>query len=85
MVPPAGQLGHGPATFLRRRPVRIVNGQAVDGYTDVFEIICRACGDHPGLDYIEVIPRAASAPRALSAEAGIAAYERHIGLTSWAS
>jgi len=40
------------------------------GNTGVFEIICRDCGDHPGMDYIEVIPPAATTPRALPAERG---------------
>jgi hypothetical protein len=82
VIPPAGQPGHGLAAVLRRQPVRIVDGRMEGGYTAVFEVICRACGDHPDLDYVEVTPRlqALRGPRTL--EAGLAEYERHIGLAS---
>ena len=50
------------------------------GYTDAFELICPACGDHPYLDYSQVSPRLQwlRGPRTLPA--GLAAYERHLGL-----
>jgi hypothetical protein len=32
---------------LRRQKARTVNGKPDGGYTDTFEIICRACGDDP--------------------------------------
>jgi hypothetical protein len=35
---------------LRRQPVRIIEGRPEGGYTDVFELICCDCGDHPDLD-----------------------------------
>jgi hypothetical protein len=79
-VPRAGQPGHGVTASLRRQPVRIVNGQAEGGYTDMFEVVCPDCGDHPGLDYSEVTTRLQwlRGPRPL--EAGLAEYERHLGL-----
>jgi hypothetical protein len=55
-VPPAGKCGHGAGAWLRRQPVRMVDGWVEGGYTGVFEIICRDCGDHPHMDYIEVMP-----------------------------
>ena len=81
-IPSAGQPGHGLAARLRRQPVRIVDGRIEGGYTDVFEVICPDCGDHPYLDYAEVIPRLQRlrGPRAL--EAALAEYERHLGLAS---
>jgi hypothetical protein len=53
-LPPAGQPGHGRAAYVRRQPVRIVDGRFHGGYADVFEVICVSCGDHPYLDYSEV-------------------------------
>ena len=52
MTPPlAGQPGHGRTAFVRRQPVRIVDGRAEGGYTSVFEFICPGCGDNPYVDY----------------------------------
>jgi hypothetical protein len=42
--------------ILRRRLARIVVGQPEGSDTDMFEIICRDCGDHPGLDYRQASP-----------------------------
>jgi hypothetical protein len=81
-VPPAGQPGHGLAARLRRQPVRIVDGRVEGGYTDVFEVICPDCGDHPYLDYCEVIPRLQRLRGPRELEAGLAEYERHLGLAS---
>jgi len=80
-IPPAGHPDHGLTAILRRQPVRMVDGRAEGGYTDVFELICPDCGDHPGLDYSEVIPRVKwlRGPRTL--EAAVAEYARHTGLT----
>jgi hypothetical protein len=63
---------------LRRRPVRVVEGRPEGGYTDVFEIICRDCGDDPGLDDREVSPALQRIRGAFSIAAGLAAYENHI-------
>jgi hypothetical protein len=81
LTPPAGQPGHGEIAILRRQPARMVEGRAEGGYTSVFELICCDCGDHPYLDYSEVPPRLQwlRGPRTL--EAGLAAYEKHLGLT----
>lgn len=81
-VPPAGQPGHGLNARLRRQPVRIVDGRIEGGYTDVFEVICPDCGDHPYLDYCEVIPRLQRLRGPRELEAGLAEYERHLGLAS---
>ena len=45
--PLAGQPGHGRTAFVRRQPVRIVDGRVQGGYTGVFELICPGCGDNP--------------------------------------
>jgi len=34
---------------LRRQKARAVNGQPDGGYTSTFEIVCRDCGDDPGV------------------------------------
>ena len=46
----------------------------------MFEFICPDCGDDPALDYSEVATRLQwlRGPRTL--EAGLAEYERHLGL-----
>lgn len=77
--PPAGQPGHGSTAFVRRQPVRIVCGRFEGGYTNVFELICPGCGDHPYLDYSEVSPRLQwlRGPRSLTAS--LAAYHKHLG------
>jgi hypothetical protein len=76
---PAGQSGHGRTAYVRRRPVRIVDGRFEGGYTDLFELICPDCGDHSYLDYSEVPSRLQwlRGPRPL--EAALAAYHKHIG------
>ena len=51
-----GQAGPGWTLVLRGQPIRIVDGQARGGYTDVFELICCDCGDDPDLDYRDVSP-----------------------------
>jgi hypothetical protein len=81
-VPVPGQLGHGKTASLRRQPARIVDGRMEGGYTDVFELICPSCGDHPYLDYSDVRPRLQSLRGPHTLEAGLAAYERHLGLLS---
>src|SRR5450432_762247 len=55
--PFAGQPGHGHTASLRRQPARIVEGRIKGGYTDVFELICPECGDHPYVDYRDIPPR----------------------------
>jgi hypothetical protein len=79
---PAGQPGHGRTASLRRQPVRIVEGRMKGGYTDVFEIICGECGDHPYLDYREISPRLQLIRGPYPLEAGLRAYEEHLGQAS---
>jgi hypothetical protein len=50
------------------------------GYTDVFELICGECGDHPYLDYREIPPRLQLIRGPYPLEAGLRAYEEHLGL-----
>ena len=78
-ITPAGQPGHGTTASLRRQPVRIVEGRAEGGYTDVFEIICYDCGDHWYLDYFQVPPRLQRIRGPYTIEAALAAYEQHLG------
>jgi hypothetical protein len=80
VTPPlAGQPGHGETAFLRRQPVRIVDGRFDGGYTDVFELICPGCGDHPYLDYSEIPPRLRRLRGPRTLEAALAAYDKHLG------
>jgi len=52
------------------------------GYTDAFELICCECGDHPYLDYSEISPRPQWIRGSYTMRAGIAAYEKHLALTT---
>jgi hypothetical protein len=81
-LPPAGQPGHGRTATLRRQSARIVQGRVERGYTDAFELICRECGDHPYLDYSEIPPRLQRIRGPYTMWAGLAAYEKHLGLTT---
>ena len=65
---------------LRRQPVRVVEGRAEGGYTDVFELICCDCGDHPDLDYRDVSPGIQRIRGPYPLPSGIAAYDEHLKL-----
>lgn len=65
---------------LRRKPIRIVEGQPEGGYTQVFELICHDCGDDPDLDYREVVPEFQRVRGPYSITEGIAAYRKHVAL-----
>jgi hypothetical protein len=80
MLMPAGQPGHGGTAYVRRQPVHILAGRFDGGYTDVFEVICCDCGDHPYLDYREVSPGLQRIRGPYPMEAGLTAYEKHIRL-----
>jgi len=76
--PLVGQPGHGRTAFVRRQPVRIVEGRVEGGYTGVFELICPGCGDNPHVDYSEIPPQLQwlRGPRTL--EAALEAYDKHL-------
>lgn len=80
--PPAGHPGHGCTATLRRRPARTIEGPADGGYASAFELICCECGDHPYLDYSEIPPRLQRIRGPYTMRAGLAAYEKHLGLTT---
>ncbi len=65
---------------LRRQPVRVVGGRAGGGFTDVFELICCHCGDHPDLDYRDISRELQRIRGPYPLAAGIAAYEKHLKL-----
>lgn len=65
---------------LRGQPVRAVAGQDEGGYTDVFELICCDCGDHPELEYPDVSPRLQRIRGPYSLAEGVAAYDSHLKL-----
>jgi hypothetical protein len=75
-----GQRGFDWTIVLRRQPARIVDGQPDGGYTDMFEIICCDCGDHPDLDYRQVSPELQRIRGPYPVAAGVAAYEEHLAL-----
>ena len=76
--PQAGQPGHGCTAVLRSQPVLIVDGQVEGG---AFELICCECGDNPYLDYSQISPRLQRIRGPYTIAEGLAAYERHLGLT----
>jgi hypothetical protein len=80
--PLAGQPGHGRTASLRRQPDRIVDGRMEGGHTGAFELICPQCGDHPYLDYSEISPRLQRIRGPYTLNAGVAAYEKHLGLAT---
>ncbi len=77
--PLAGQPGHGRTASLRRQPARIISGRMEGGYTDLFELICGQCGDHPYLDYSEIPSWLQRIRGPYPLAAGLAAYDSHIG------
>jgi hypothetical protein len=74
---PVDHNGQTAPSFLRRQPVRIVEGRSEDGYTNVFEVICCDCGDSPYLDYSEVSARLQRLRGPYTLREGLAAYEGH--------
>jgi hypothetical protein len=76
--PLVGQPGHGSTAFVRRQPVRIVNGRVEGGYTEVFELICPGCGDNPYVDYSEIPPQLQWLRGPLTLEAALEAYDKHL-------
>jgi hypothetical protein len=64
---------------LRRQPAPGVEGRPAGG-TDVFELICCDCGDHPGLDYRDVSAELQRIRGPYPLAAGVAAYEQHLKL-----
>ena len=78
-VRPVGQFGHGLTASLRRQPARRVEGRVEGGYTGAFELICADCGDHLYLDYSEVSPGLRRIRGPYTMQAGLAAYEEHLG------
>jgi hypothetical protein len=75
---PVDHNGQTARSFLRRQPVRIVEGRSEDGYTSVFEVICRDCGDYPDLDYSEVSARLQRLRGPYTLREGLAAYQAHL-------
>jgi len=80
--PLPGQPGHGRTAFVRRRPVRIVDGRMEGGYTDAYELICPSCGDNPYLDFGDVPAQLQRLRGSYVLTAAVAAYEEHLGLSS---
>jgi len=76
---PVDHNGQTARSFLRRQPVRIVEGSSEGGCTSVFEVICCDCGDNPYLDYSEVSARLQRLRGPYTLREGLAAYEQHLG------
>jgi hypothetical protein len=57
-----------------------VNGRVEGGYTDVYELICPSCGDHPNLDYSEVSWRLQGLRGPYNLKAGLAVLHNHQGI-----
>jgi len=54
--------------------------QPAGGYTDAYELICCACGDHPDLDYRDISPELQRIRGPYPVAAGVGAYEKHLEL-----
>ena len=80
--PLPGQPGHGRTAFVRRRPVRIVDGRMEGGYTEAYELICPSCGDNPYLDFDDVPAQLQRLRGSYALAAAMDAYEEHLGLSS---
>ena len=74
------QPGDGWTVVLRRQPACTVKGRPAGRYTDLFEIICCDCGDHPDLDYSEVSPVLQRVRGPYPIADGITAYVMHLRL-----
>ena len=74
------QPGNGWTVVLRRQPACTVKGRPAGRYTDLFEIICCHCGDHPDLDYSEVSPVLQQVRGPCSIADGVTAYVMHVWL-----
>ncbi len=75
---PVHHNGQTARSFLRRQPVRIVEGSSEGGYTSVFEVICCDCGDDPYLDYSEVSARFQRLRGPYTLREGLAVYQQHL-------
>jgi len=75
---PVHHNGQTAQSFLRRQPVRIVEGRGEGGYTSVFEVIRCDCGDYPDLDYSEVSARLQRLRGPYTFREGLAAYQAHL-------
>ena len=74
------QLVDGWTVVLRRQPAHMVEGRPEGGYTDLYEIVCCDCGDHPYLDYREASPELQRVRGPYLVADGIAAYVQHVRL-----
>ena len=74
------QRGDGWTVVLRRQPARMLKGRPEGGYTDLYEIVCCDCGDHPYLDYREVSPELQRVRGPYPVADGISAYVQHVRL-----
>jgi len=70
--------GHGWRVALRRQQAPAVDGRTGGGYTDAFEIICRDCGDDPGLEYYDVPPGLQHIHGPYWIDTGVTEYEAHL-------
>jgi hypothetical protein len=77
-MPTCDQPALGWTVVLRRQPVRIVAGRPEGGYTDMFELICCDCGDHPDLDYRDISPELQQIRGPYPIATGVTAYDGHL-------
>jgi hypothetical protein len=78
-LPLAGQPRPGKTLSLRRQLIWVAEEREARD-TGVYEVICRACGDHPYVDFSEIPPRLQQIRGPYILEAGLAAYAEHLGL-----
>ena len=66
---------------IRRQLVRIVEG-GEEGGSGAFEVVCFHCGDHPYWGYSEISLSLQRIRGPYTMAAALAAYDRHLGLTT---
>jgi hypothetical protein len=69
-------------SFLRRQPVRIVDGSVEGGCASAFEVICYDCGGNPYLGHSEVSPRLRRLGGPYPLLEGLAVNEEHLAWTT---
>lgn len=72
---PAAEHEHDWTVALRRKPVS--PGSSNNRRSGAFEVICRMCGDDPGLDHQEIPAELRQIRGPYTLSVGIAAYIRH--------
>jgi hypothetical protein len=63
--------------YLRKRPAGVFDGRPDDGRPEVYELVCRECGDDPRRSYCEVSAELQQVRGPYPLEAAIEAFVAH--------